>query len=236
MQAGHRLLPAQFHYIEFAHHGIALRHLRKPEEPIGNGEDRIVFDLLRGVFADEKSGGFPTGQKLGETLDKTLQLLSARSRQNFARHRAKGIHHHEARPHRGDLLGDLLENGVEILLHDDLGQIDKADGGAQLRFVEKRILLLIAQHLHRGLAEDGEEERGFLRRRVGEKDLVGEGRLSATGRARDDIEGKFRDAAAEDVVQAAHAGRQFADDDFARPTGHFRRLLAFRGGVGFFHE
>ncbi len=40
--------------------------------------------------------------------------------------------------------------------------------------------------------------------------------FAATGRARDDVEGEFRDAAAHDVVQAAHAGRDLVDRDFSR--------------------
>ena len=80
-----------------------------------------------------------------------------------------------------------------------------------LRFVEERILLLIAQHLHGGFAEDGEIERRLLRRGVGEDDLVRQRGFAATRRAGDDVEGKFRDAAAQDFVEPAHAGRQFAD-------------------------
>jgi hypothetical protein len=38
--------------------------------------------------------------------------------------------------------------------------------------VKKRVLLLVAQHFDGGLAEDGEIERGALRRRVREYDLV----------------------------------------------------------------
>ena len=154
----------------------------------------------------------------------------------LAHHGAKGIHHHEARADRRDLLADFLEDRVQILLQHHVGQVDEADRLAQLGFVEERILLLIAQHLHRGLAEDGEVERGFLRRGVGENDLVRQRRLAAARRARDDVEGKFRDAAAEDVVEPAHAGRHFADDDLSRLTGDFRGRLGLRCGFRLLHE
>ena len=80
---------------------------------------------------------------------------------------------------------------------------------------KKEILLLIAQHFQGGFAEDGEIERGFLHRGIGENDLMRQRGFAATGRARDDVEGKFRDAAAQDVVEPAHAGRQFVDRDFS---------------------
>ena len=79
----------------------------------------------------------------------------------------------------------------------------------QLRFVEERILLLIAQHFQGGFTEDGEIERGFLHHRVGENDLVRQRGFTATRRARDDVERKLWNAAAQDVVEPAHAGRKF---------------------------
>src|SRR6185312_4655217 len=103
----------------------------------------------------------------------------------------------------------------------------KADSLAQHGLVEERILLLIAQHFQRGFAEDGEIKRAFPRRRIGENDLMRQRGFAATRRARDDVEGKFRDAAAKDFVEAAHAGRQFADRDLSRLAHDSFLLFAF---------
>jgi hypothetical protein len=71
-------------------------------------------------------------------------------------------------------------------------------------------LLLVAQHFDGGFAEDGEIERRALRRRVGEHDLVRQRGLTASRGARDDIERKFRDTAAQDFIEARYPGRQFS--------------------------
>jgi len=54
-----------------------------------------------------------------------------------------------------------LEDGVQILLEHDVGQVDKADILAHSGFVEEGILLLIAQHFQDGLAADAEINRRF---------------------------------------------------------------------------
>jgi hypothetical protein len=132
-------------------------------------------------------------------------------------------------------LDDFLQNRVQILLHHHVAQVDKADGVAQLGFVEERILLLIAQHFQGGFAEDGEIKRGALGRRIGENDLMRHRGFAATRRARDDVEGKFRNAAAQDVVEAAHAGRKFADRDFGRFARDFPGRRALARLILFFH-
>ena len=98
--------------------------------------------------------------------------------------RAKRIHHHDAGVGGRDLLDDLLQHRGQILLHHHVGQVDEADGLAHFGFVEEGKLLLIAHHLEHGFAEDGEIERRFLRRRIGEHDLMRQRGLAATGRAR----------------------------------------------------
>ena len=51
-------------------------------------------------------------------------------------------------------------------------------------------------------------------------------RLAAAGAAGDDVEGKFREAAAQDLVEAGHAGGQLADRHAARVArGRFGRFL-----------
>jgi hypothetical protein len=111
---------------------------------------------------------------------------------------------------------NFLQHRVQILLEHDVGEVDKADVLAEPGFVEEGILLLIAQHLQCGFAQNGEIKRGFLRRGIGENELMRHGGFAATGHARDHVKGEFRDAAAHDLVQAADAGRQFADSGFTR--------------------
>ena len=235
VQSRHRVLPAHFQDLQFSHHGISLHILRKPEETIGDGEQRIVANLFRDIFADQKRRGFPTGEKLGETLDERLHFNFARAAHHFAHHGAKGIHYHDARIGRRDLFGNFIVNRVQILIQHHVGQVEKADGLAQLGFVEERILLLVAQHFYGGFAEDGEKERGFLRRGIGKNDLMHHRGFAATGRAGNDVERKFRDAAAQDVVEAADAGRQFADRDLSRLVHDCFRQFAFIRLILVFH-
>jgi hypothetical protein len=88
-------------------------------------------------------------------------------------------------------------------------------------------LLLIAQHFQSGLAQHGEIERWFLRRRVREADLMRQRGFAAPGRAGYDVKGKLRQAAAENIVQARHAGRQFPDCDFGELAHWFSTQFAF---------
>ena len=77
--------------------------------------------------------------------------------------------------------------------------------------VEEGELLLVAQHLERRLAEDGEVERGLLARGIGEDDLMRERGLAGARLAHDDVEGVLGDAAAEDQIELVNAGGQLAD-------------------------
>ena len=123
-------------------------------------------------------------------------------------HGAKGIHHHDAGLYRRDLFDDFFENRVQVFCQHQVAQVDKPDGFADLGFVEERKLLLIAQHLDGGFAEHSEIECRLLCGRVGENELMCHRRFAATGCAGDDVERKFRNAAAHNVVEAAHASWQ----------------------------
>ena len=113
VQSRYRCRPAQFDDLQFSHHGIAFHRLREPEETIGDSEDRIVAYLRRVILADQKRRGFPTGEKLGETLDERLHLQFGRAVPLCAAHQgAKRIHHHEARMGRRDLFDDFIEDRV----------------------------------------------------------------------------------------------------------------------------
>jgi hypothetical protein len=74
--------------------------------------------------------------------------------------------------------------------------------------IEKRKLLLVAEHLDGWFAKHREVERRMLGAGVGEDDLVRQSGLPASGRASDDIERKLGKAAAKDFIQARHAGGQ----------------------------
>src|SRR5688572_8587858 len=54
-------------------------------------------------------------------------------------------------------------------------------------------------------------ERGALFGGVGEDDLVRERRLTAPGRAGDDVERVLRQSAPEDLIESRHAGGQLPD-------------------------
>src|ERR1019366_5402035 len=101
------------------------------------------------------------------------------------------------------------------------------DSVTQIGFVEERILLLVAQHFQGGFAEDSEKDRGFFLRRIGKYDLMRHRSFAATRCSRDNVERKFRYAAAQYGVQAAHAGRQLADRDFSRLAHDFFCWFAF---------
>src|ERR1019366_7340190 len=172
--------------------------------------------------------------KLGEALDERLHFNFARPARRCAHHGAKGIHHHDARIDRRDPLGNFIENCIQILSQYHVAEVDKADGVAKLGFVEERILLLVAQHFYGGFAKDGEKERGVFRRGIGENNLMNQGGFAAPRRAGDDVERKLRDTAAQDVVEAVHAGRYFSDRDFRRlADGLFWQFAFIRIILGF---
>ena len=114
---------------------------------------------------------------------------------------------------RLDLLDDGIEDRAEVLVQDDLAEVDEADRSVHLGLVEERELLLVAQHLDGRLAQHGEVQRRPLRGGVGEHDLMRQRGLAASGGAGDDVEGELGQAAAEDLIEARHAGGQL-------PNGH----------------
>jgi hypothetical protein len=115
---------------------------------------------------------------------------------SLSHHGAERIHDDDAGAGRLDLLDDLGQDGVQIVVEHDLAEVDEANRAVQLVRVEELELLLVAQHLDGRLAQHGEVERGALERGVGEHDLVRQRGLAAARSARDDVEGKFRQATA----------------------------------------
>ncbi len=78
VQAGHGLLAAQLHDLQLAHDRVPLDALVEPEQPVGDGEDRVVAQLALDVLADQERGRLPTGQVQRQALDEALELHFAR--------------------------------------------------------------------------------------------------------------------------------------------------------------
>jgi hypothetical protein len=72
--------------------------------------------------------------------------------------------------------------------------------------IEERELLLIAQHLDGRFAQHGEVQRRSPWTGVSEDDLVRQRGLTASGSAGDDVEGVLGQTAAENLIEARHAG------------------------------
>ena len=93
------------------------------------------------------------------------------------------------------------QHGLEAVLEQLGSEVHEADAVEDLGLVEERELLLVAQHLERRLAEDGDVQRRPLGGRGREHDLVRERRLAAAGPAGDQVERELGQSAAEDVVE-----------------------------------
>jgi hypothetical protein len=71
---------------------------------------------------------------------------------------------------------------------------------------KKCVLLLVSQHLYGGFAQYREVERWTLRGSIGKHELVSERRLAASRGSSDDVEGKFREPATHNFVEARNSG------------------------------
>jgi len=141
-------------------------HLREPEETIGHGEHPIVAYLRRVIFADQKRRGFPTVRKLGEALDDTIASPFLR---------ANLCGHHVRKESTTTMPGltavtcfdDFLQHRVQILIQHHLAQVNKATPCPTWIGRRKNVVADSAAS-YGGFTEDGEIERGFLRRGIGE--------------------------------------------------------------------
>src|SRR5260221_14712460 len=80
--------------------------------------------------------------------------------------------------------------------------------------VEETELLLVAEHLDCGLAQDCDVQSRALARRVGEDDLMHQSGLAGARRACDEIEGILRKAAVEHGIEAGHSRWQTFNENF----------------------
>ena len=207
-------LTAHLHDLQLAHHGVALDALAQPDQPVGHREHRVGIGLVE-VFADQEGRGLPAGHQHAQLLDEQLQA-GARTAPALAGkdHRTERIHEDQPGVAGGDLVGDALEYLVEVAAHGVLGQADEAHAVVDGLGFEEVELLLVAQHLQRRLAQHSEIDRGALWRGQREHDLVRQRGLAAARLAGDEVERELRQAAAEHLVQARHAGGQAVDDRF----------------------
>src|SRR6185503_1235252 len=139
------------------------------------------------------------------------------------------------RPERFHFPGNFVQYTAQILLQQSVAQVDKANGLMASGWIEEGVLLLVTQHFQGGFTEDREIKRGFLRGGVGEDNLMRQRGLAGTRGARNDVEGKFRQPSAYDLIKAANAGRQLADFHFDRTTRGIWRHLAGRSFFLLFH-
>src|SRR5450755_715520 len=110
---------------------------------------------------------------------------------------------------------DAFENRFESAFQCLLRYVDESDRAIHCGTVEKIELLLITKHLERRLAKHSKIECGALNGREREHHLVGQRRLAATGRTRNQIEGELRYPTAQYRIEPGYPSRQTINSDFA---------------------
>ena len=187
--------------------------LVEPEQPVGHREHRAVV-LTLAVLPEEEGGGLVARERQREALHEVRQLhLAGSVRPSVLRTMARKESTTTMRRVRPL---ELLHDGLQHLRHPAverlLTEVDEANRAvADLGGVEEGVLLLIAKHLDGRLADDAEVHGLSLGARVREHDLVAERRLAAPRAAGDQVEGELRNPAAQHLVEARHAGGQFAN-------------------------
>ena len=154
---------------------------------------------------------------------KSVSSISpAGPRERAAHHRPEGVHDDDRRIRPLELLHDGVQHLRQPTVQRLLTEVDEAHRPvADFGGVEEGVLLLVAKHLDGRLADDAEVHGLSLRARVREHDLMTERRLAAPRAAGDQIERELRNATAQHLVEARHAGRQFANRD---AVAHFCRF------------
>jgi hypothetical protein len=71
VQSRHGALPAHLHDLHLADHGVALHTLAQPEQPVGDGENRVLI-VLGEVSPDQEGRGLPARHQYAEILDELL--------------------------------------------------------------------------------------------------------------------------------------------------------------------
>ncbi len=173
------------------------------EHPVRHRELDRGVGLALVVLADQDRGGVVGPEHAGG-----LEQDSAPPRPigDDVSDRLEGVDDDDPRPVAldqlqqlgGQLTGILFELVVEAVEH---------DLGANALDVDELELLQECQQLRRRLGQGRQVERGTFRRRVVERDLLGERGLAAPGHSREDVHGIARQAAGENPIEAVDAGR-----------------------------
>ena len=177
----------------------------KPQQSVRHREDRIVLGLRGLILADQKRRGLPSGQPDCELLDEVLQIDSPPCALGGLSDRAKRIDEHNAGVRCLDLLNDPREDLVQRSTDEVLAEIDEADRLIHPFHIEECVLLLIAQHLQRRLADNRKVDGFGLRTGESKHDLLRERGLARAGCAGNEIEGELRQAPAQNLVESWHA-------------------------------
>lgn len=178
------------------------------------------MNFLLGVFPHQEGGGLPAGQMEGEPLNERLELdFPSRSSFRGPNHGTERVDDHDSGAPLFDLFHDPVQNPAQVSREHLLAQIHESDRPVQPVEVEKRELLLIAQHLRGGLAEHGEVDRVPFRSRVGEHDLLHQRGLPGARLSGHQIERVLGKPAPEHFIQARNTGRMLRDVD-SPPTVH----------------
>ena len=193
MQPRNGCLSTHLHDLHLANHRIPIEALNEPQHAVRDGEDRILFSLRGFILADEKRRRFPACEPDGQLLHEVLQIeVAGLCPLGSLGHRSKGIDNHHAGVRLFDFLNDAFQELFQRAVDDLLAQIDVADRLIHAGDIEEGELLLIAQHLEGGFADDGEVQRGTIGTGEGEHDLLRERRFPRAWSAGNEIEGELR--------------------------------------------
>ena len=120
-----------------------------------------------------------------QTLHELLELRFGSARMSD---RAKRVDDDDRRLHLFHLGEHALHDAVEIVLHRFGAEVHEAHRSADLRHVEKAVLLHVTQHLERRLTEDGEVNRRRFLRSSRKDDLLRQRGLARTRPPGDQVE------------------------------------------------
>src|ERR1019366_3227742 len=163
---------------------------------------------------DEERGGLVAREREREALHETRQLqLAARPcGERASHHSPKGVDDDDSWTRFLELVLDGFQHRRHPSVERLIAEVDEPNRAiAHFGGIEERVLLLIAQHLDGRLADDAEVHGLPREARVREHDLMRQRCLAAPWAAGDQIEGEFRNPAAQDFVEARNTGWQLTN-------------------------
>ena len=179
---------------------------RQLDDPVRHRELGKHRDVLVPVLSDQKDGRVVRREEPGDLVQHQPHLLGRRRQ---VVDRLEGVDHDDLRRHRLDRVLEPGKQRADALRRQLGAERLVLDGAAHLVHVEEPELLEVLDHLVERLGERREvEDRPPLVVRVGEDELLGEGRLARSRLAHDDVDRVLGDSASEDLVELAVAGRE----------------------------